>query len=487
MNALGERVLLVTKEFLGPAAQQFLSKELRALACTADTITPTQLSALSEHAQSSAQRIMDGGRAAELAQRLLALGAGAEPSVARATVPVKDVGAPRLALDAAAKLLASGKLRQAEEAYRQLAQKHGDARAYRGLADTQVALEDVGAAVLALRDGAAALARKGDRAEAIGLLVDAVGIAPADLAAHRRLAAAHANAGDAVAACAEYERFVAYAMAEGDSRRAWLELTYARETLGDLPGLVRIVDRLMPGAPDLRRPAAPAPIVSPAPIVVPAPLPLRAATAAPVTPEHPQVRRLVPADPAPQRIAADEIPRTRPVGSTSAMVMADALTLTSVDALDEAPVDLAARIAPRSKEAQRTASQLAWKSRPPVDIEASLAALTPGPSPETAAASAAIRATILIGARDGRATEAALDAARRLLSLHKLQAASDLLLDLIAAGYTDREAQRLLIEVDCGLGRRDVARDKCHLLSAAYRLDGRVDTADDVERLAAIL
>src|SRR5207253_8574340 len=89
---------------------------------------------------------------------------------------------------------------------------------------------------------------------------DAVGIAPGDLAAHRRLAAAHANAGDTVAACDEYERFVDYVLADGDSRRAWLELTYARETLGDLPGLVRLVDRLMPGAsPAQPRPAQPRP------------------------------------------------------------------------------------------------------------------------------------------------------------------------------------------------------------------------------------
>ncbi len=167
--------------------------------------------------------------------------------------------------------------------------------------------------------------------------------------------------------------------------------------------------------------------------------------------------------------------------------MADARTVTSVDAMDEAPVDLMARIAPRSKEAQRMASQAAWKARPPIDIEANLASLTVGGTLETAAAAAAMRATILIGGRDARATEAAIDAARRLLSLHKLQAASDLLLDFIAAGYTDREAQRLLIEVDCGLGRRDVARDKCRLLGEAYRLDGRSDTADDVERLAAII
>ncbi len=477
MNPLGEQVLQVAKQYLGPAAQQFLSKELRALECTADTIAPRHLSALSERAQVSAQRIMDADRAGEFAARLTALGTVAEAPVTHAAVQVKDGGAPRLALDAAGKLLLSGKLRQAEEAYRQLAQKHGDGAAYRGLAQTQVALEDVPAAILALRDGAAILTRRGERGEAIQLLTEAVAIAPGDLAAHRRLAAAHANAGDAVAACAEYERFVDYSLADGDSRRAWLELTYARETLGDLPGLVRLVDRLMPGAPAM--PTHPAPKAPP-----PRTTPLQVSPPAEMSPE---IRRLVPTEPAEQRIVAADLPRTRPVGAQSAMVMADARTVTSVDAMDEAPVDLMARVAPRSKEAQRTASQAAWKARPPVDIEVSLAALTAGPTPETAAAAAAIRATILIGARDGRATEAVLDAARRLLSLHKLQAASDLLLDFIAAGYTDREAQRLLIEVDCGLGRRDVARDKCRLLGEAYRLDGRSDTAEDVERLAAII
>ncbi len=479
MNPLGEQVLQVAKQYFGPAAQQFLSKELRALECTADTITPWHLPALSERARVSAERIMDSDRAAEFGARVAGLGSVPDAAVTPAPVQVKDGGTPRLALDAAGKLLQSGKLRQAEEAYRQLAQKHGDSAAFRGLAQTQVALEDVPAAILALRDGAAILARKGERAAAIDLLTEAVSIAPGDLAAHRRLAAAHANAGDAVAACAEYERFVDYALAEGDSRRAWLELTYARETLGDLPGLVRIVDRLMPGA---------APMLAARPVAAPAPAPV-AATPLKVSPSpapmSPEVRRLVPSEPAPQQVS--EHPRTRPLAAQSAMVISDARTVTSVDQLDEGPVDLMARIAPRGKAALRSASQAAWKARPPVDIEASLAALTPGATPETAAATAAVRATILIGARDGRATEAALDAARRLLSLHKLQAASDLLLDFIAAGYTDREAQRLLIEVDCGLGRRDVARDKCRLLGAAYRLDGRTDTADDVERLASII
>lgn len=474
MNPLGEQVLLVAKQYLGPAAPQFLTKELRALACDADTITEGHLPALSERARLAASRIMDADRAGEFGDRVAGLAAAvsAPASAPTAAHAAKDGAAPRLALDAAATLLAGGKLRQAEEAYRQLAQKYGDPAAFRGLAQTAAALEDIPAALLALRDGAAVLTRKGDRSEAILLLGEAVEIAPGDLAAHRRLAAAHANAGDAVAACAEYERFVDYALAEGDSRRAWLELTYARETLGDLPGLVRLVDRLIPGG----APAAPAPRREPARQVSPPP------------PQPPEVRRIVPAEPpAPQRIVIDDQPRTRPVGAPSAMLMQDARTMTSVDAFDDAPVDLAARIAPRTKEAQRMVSQAAWKARPPVDIEALLAAVQPGSTLEQQAGSSAIRATLLIAARDPRATETSLDAARRLLSLHKLQAASDLLLDFIGAGYTDREAQRLLIEVDCGLGRRDVARDKCRLLGEAYRLDGRADTANDVERLASII
>ena len=98
-----------------------------------------------------------------------------------------------------------------------------------------------------------------------------------------------------------------------------------------------------------------------------------------------------------------------------------------------------------------------------------------------------MRATLLIGARDPRATDATLDAARRLLALRKLNAASDVLLGYIGAGFRDREAQRLLIEINCGLGRREVAREKCQLLGTAYRLDGRASMAGDVERLARIL
>src|SRR5438477_552262 len=285
MNPLGAQVLLVAKEYLGPASQQFLSKELRGLECTADTITPWHLPALSERARAAASRIMDAERADEFGRRVAGLAVARATSTTKVAGHVKDGGAPRVGLDSAARLFTSGKLRQAEEAYRALAQKHGDAEAFRGLAHTQVALEDLGAAVLALRDGAASLARKGDRAAALALLIEAVAIAPGGLAAHRRLAAAQAHARTAAGPCGQ-----------------------------------------------------------------------------------------------------------------------DARTITSVDAFDEAPVDLATRIAPRTKEAVRKFSQAAWKARPAVDLEATLAALAPGATPEQRAAATAMRASVLIAARDGRAT-----------------------------------------------------------------------------------
>ena len=135
---------------------------------------------------------------------------------------------------------------------------------------------------------------------------------------------------------------------------------------------------------------------------------------------------------------------------------------------------------------KRLVKPMSAKARP-IDIEAQLSSLLTTGSGIEAAATAASRAALLTGAHDARATEAVLDAARRLLALGKLQSASDVLLDFIGHGFTDREAQRLLIEVNCALGRRDVAREKCTLLSHAYRLDGRGDVAEDVERLARIL
>ena len=86
--------------------------------------------------------------------------------------------------------------------------------------------------------------------------------------------------------------------------------------------------------------------------------------------------------------------------------------------------------------------------------------------------------------KDPRGGDAALEAARRYIADGRNDAASDLLLQLISSGVADHDAQRLLVDVVRTLGKRDVAKAKCHLLVQALRLDGREDLAAEVEQLA---
>ena len=220
MNALALELLGVAKEYLGPAAPAFLSRELHALGVNANTVERTHLLPLAERARLAAGKVMDNKKASEFAQALAQQGRPAE---------TKGANDHRLASAAAAKLLVSGRLRQAETAYRELVSKHGDVDSYGGLARTLLTLQDRDAALLTLREGAAGFARKNERVNAIALLGIAVEIAPFDLAAHRRFAAALANQGDLISACEEYARFIDAALAQRDTRRAWLELTYGRE------------------------------------------------------------------------------------------------------------------------------------------------------------------------------------------------------------------------------------------------------------------
>jgi hypothetical protein len=488
VNALALELLGVAKEYLGPAAPAFLARELHAMGVNANNVERTHLLPLAERARVAAGRVMDNKKATQFAQALAQQGR---------TALAKAPNDHRLASDAAAKLFSSGRLRQAETAYRELVNKHGDADSYAGLARTLVSLEDRDAALLTLRDGAAAFARKNDRVSAIALLGVAVEIAPFDLAAHRRLAAALANQGDLISACEEYSRFIDAALAQRDLRRAWLELTYGRETLGDLPQLLAIADRVaaaqggaMPTPPPPVRVAATPSARAPAPtrivaVTAPAPAPAkRASDEATAEAKHRSA------------LAAAVHARTRPEAS-SAVVLKNAETITHAERTDITnAADLLARAglgnqtAPKPRApsaAPAPARTVAFTPRPAAEIEAELARHAATGSPAADAVAADIRAAILIGARDVRAGEVALDAARRLMALHKMQAASDVLLDLIAAGFRNREAHRLLIEVNCELGRRETAREKCQLLGAAYRLDGQGAVAEDVERLAAIL
>ena len=318
MRTVGEKVALVAKEYLGPAAPVFVRRELAAIGVELDAMREQHLPVLVARAERAAPRLMGDDRARAFVRALSACGG-------KAVAP--------------------------------------DADTFRALARDAISRDDIETAVAALRDGAASLARSNDRAGALALLEQAVAVAPGDLTAHRRLAAALVNRGDVPGACAEYARFVDLAVTRGDTRRAWLELTYAREMLGELPELLAVADRLLPAA-------------------------VASAPAAPPREEEP------------------------------------------------VPVAAGVRSAPRVAVAVTT------------DVVA---------------------------------------AARHLLGDGKVGAASDLLLDHIARGSTDRDAQRLLIEIGCALGRRDIAKDKCRALGTAYMLDGRPDAAGDIERLAAML
>jgi tetratricopeptide (TPR) repeat protein len=489
VNALAMGLLGVAKEYLGPAAPAFLSRELHALGVNANNVERIHILQLAERARLAAGRVMDNKKASEFAQALAQQGRTAE---------VKVPNDHRLASDAAAKLFASGRLRQAEAAYRELVAKHSDADSYSGLARTLVSLEDRDAALLALREGAAAFAKKNDRVNAVALLGVAVEIAPFDLAAHRRLAAALANQGDLISACEEYARFIDAALSQRDTRRAWLELTYGRETLGDLPQLLAIADRVA-AAQGGAKPTPLPPVRVAAPPSAPAPFsPVKIVSVTP-PPAPAQVAKQVPDDAGVEAkhrsaLKAAVQARTRPEAS-SAVVLKNAETITHAERSDLtnaadllARAGLGAKPAPKPEPAAVAKPKAAmFTPRPIAELEAELARHVATGTPADDAGAAHVRATILIAARDARATEVALDAARRLMALHKMQAASDVLLDLIGAGFKDREAQRLLIEVDCELGRRDTAREKCQLLGAAYRLDGQGAVAEDVERLAAIL
>jgi hypothetical protein len=122
----------------------------------------------------------------------------------------------------------------------------------------------------------------------------------------------------------------------------------------------------------------------------------------------------------------------------------------------------------------------------PIDPRATLLSTADGEAIGAGADALAVEATAAryLAKRDPRAGEAALEAARRYIADGRTDAASDLLLQLIASGVSDHEAQRLLVEVVRALGKRDVAKAKCQLLIQALRLDGRNDLAAEVEALA---
>ena len=107
------------------------------------------------------------------------------------------------------------------------------------------------------------------------------------------------------------------------------------------------------------------------------------------------------------------------------------------------------------------------------------------PVPEDAdAQTVEATAALYLANGDQRGGQAAIEAARRYIADGRMDAASDLLLQLIASGIARHDAQRLLVDVTKSMGKTEVVRTKMRLLVEALRLDGRTELAAEVEQAA---
>ena len=338
----------------------------------------------------------------------------------------------KVALASGLRELQAGRLRQAEEQFRYLCAKFPTVDGgYRGLAKVLIETDDRAAAIATLREGAGKLAKAGEHAAVIGLLNEALQLDPLDHVTHRRLGAALALAGESGAAAAEYVRY-ARAASVVDPDAARREIRYGLDALGAEPALVSLarelgIDDALPERAISRPQAVPA-AFAPAPPTAPA----RAEAISDVD------LRLGAIPGLPRRVIERPEAELPPPYVSQPMVPAPV-----------APVELVEQI-------EHIAD--------PMEAD--------------------LRAAEYIAAKDPRAAQAALIAARHFIADGRTHAASDLLLQLIASGLADHQAQRLLVEVVSSIGKRDVAKAKCALLAEALRLDGKADLAVEVERLA---
>lgn len=376
----------------------------------------------------------------------------------------------KVALASGLKSLQAGRLRQAEEQFRYLLTRFPDADGgYRGLAKVLIEQEDRPAALRMLLDGGAAVAKAGQRAAAIGLYRDATALDPNDLTAHRRLAAALTLASEPGAAAAEYVRYIEAALLLGARERARLEAEFALERLPTSRELVRVARTL---GMDVREPP-PAPTAAPPPVATASrsAAPTGAKARASGQDRAELMRSAFGGGEARPESALPTQPSWRD-GPPSASEAAPAL----------APVPVASDAAPVVRSA-------AWSDPWSSDSSDPQAVTLGGSNGEQTADDADSQAVEANAARylakkDPRGGDAALEAARRYIADGRNDAASDLLLQLIASGVADHDAQRLLVDVVRTLGKRDVAKAKCQLLVQALRLDGREDLAAEVEQLA---
>ena len=398
----------------------------------------------------------------------------------------------QVALKEGLKSLEQGRLRQAEQSFKYLVDKFPGAEGgYRGLAKVHFEQEDRAAALGVLRTGAAALIKAGERSAAIGLLREAVGLDPGDLATHRRLAAALALAGDPDAAVQEYARFIRDARDRGDAERAKTEVAYAKGQLRDVAGLSSL-DAIAQGIPapteDIApadEPAAPAE-TSRESDTAPRPHAMDPWSLPPLEPRP----AFAPPPPPAQRSSDDDpwaapsplIPPSEPPRHVEEITLENdpwgtATPSASPSWAEAEPSELTEPASAPSRSAEATSADTVLAAFAPPSGNGE--PLGEGDPAGVEAAAARYLAT-----RDPRAAEMALEAARHYIKEGHTDAASDLLLQLIAAGVADHDAQRLLVDVARTLGKREVAKAKCRLLVQALLLDGRNDLAAEVEALA---
>ncbi len=359
----------------------------------------------------------------------------------------------KVALASGLKSLQGGRLRQAEEQFRYLVQHFPSADGgYRGLAKVLVEQEDRPAALRVLLDGGAALAKAGERSGAITLYKESASLDAQDLTAHRRLAAALALAGETDEAAREYVRYITNAIATGDSERAKMESAYALERF---PGNGQILEVARGVGAQTSAPSQ--------------------TQSAPISSED-----------------RDALMRS----AFGGMLPAPEPSLPAQSWEAPPPGSWETPAPPRNDAWQTTAPSSGdpWQALPATaDAWAAPAqpatATTDGEAPPSDADAQTVEATAAryLAKRDPRGGQHALEAARRHIAEGRLHAASDLLLQLIAAGIVDHEAQRLLVDVTMSLGRKDVAKAKVQLLVEALRLDGRAELAAEVEQLAQAL
>jgi thioredoxin-like negative regulator of GroEL len=417
----------------------------------------------------------------------------------------------QVALKDGLKSLEQGRLRQAEQSFKYLVDKFPGAEGgYRGLAKVHFEQEDRATALRVLREGAAALTKSGERSGAIGLLRQAVVLDPRDLATHRRLAAALALAGDTDASVQEYARFIRDLRDSGDGDRAKNEVAWAKGQLRGVSG-VSTLDAIAEGTASpadepagaeeraehttrfseregttaLRPPAfdqwsspRPEPAKSFTPPAAPSATPADDPWAAPppvsprATTSQPQVREIT--------LENDPWSTIAPIPSSS---------WSAPEAVDEAPAeDTHAEETPaeEARVEEHSTEEPALMEPAPVPAQRGwLGAPEDGePKAETDPEAVEAAAARYLATKDPRAAGMALEAARYYVKEGHLDAASDLLLQLIAAGVANHDAQRLLVDVIRTLGKREVAKTKCQLLAHALLLDGRTDLAAEVEALA---